>query len=300
MFAVDSLIDRHKSTNGFRFGIDTTALVHNPIFYKSFKAKKINLEALPNVKIAVCNLDNLSGYSMAIYVSYIGSKFIRKSNMFRNEELAVITVGMNLVKLMLIADLNLPALTRLAISNMPVFESKSAERDIDSCKINARYVLSPENMKLIASKFQVALDMLDTPEGEEMWRSEYVGMAWEEPLYEKLNFEVIKEFLHDFSHNHYFTASAAGFKEVFKKRKLQIKVRSTGQGLNSIYGLVEQKIETIYQILKDEIFAGAVHGNHYYFFDIATTLVPNQRDAYSFLINTERMKPNLVRFLNRR
>jgi hypothetical protein len=299
-FALDSLLDRWKASNGFRFGLDTTRVVEDPIYYKSFKAKKINLEALPNVKIATCNLTGLQGYTMAIYVSYLGSKFVRKSNMFRNEELAVITAGMNLVKHMLCNKTDLSSRTKLACSGIPIFESKSAERVLDCCKVNARYVLNQANMKLFASQFQDALDWLGSPEGDEMWRTEYVGMAFEEPLLEKLNFTVIKEFLDDFKHNHFFTANAAGFKEIFKEKELFIKIKASGTGLDEIYPLVEEKIENIYQILKTEIFPGANFGSTYYFFDIAATLIPNQRKDFSYFINTEKMKPNLVRFLNQR
>jgi hypothetical protein len=300
MFSVDSLLARWKSTNGFRFGIDTTQLEHDPIYFKSYKAKKINLEQLPNVKVAMCNLDNLSGYSMAIYVSYIGGKFIRKSNMFRNEELAVVTAGMNLVKYLLTRNRSFSALTRLTFSNIPVFESKSAERDIDNCKVNTRYVMSPANMKIFASNFQVALNMLDTPEGVALWREEYVGMAWAEPLGQKLNFDVVKEFLVDFSHNHYFTANAAGFKEKFKTMNLYEKVKPNGILLEDIYEYVEEHIQEIYSYLRNKLFNGATFGGTYYFFDIATTLIPNQGSDYSYLINTEEMKPCLVRFLNTR
>jgi hypothetical protein len=148
-FSLDSLLSRWKASKGFRFGVDTSALVHSPIFYKSFKAKKINLAALPNVGIAICNLNNLSGYAMAIYVTYTGSKFIRKLNFFRNEELAVITSALNIMKRILIRDASLPARTRVAFSNMPVFETNVAERDIEQFKLNAKVVLSPEHMKLL-------------------------------------------------------------------------------------------------------------------------------------------------------
>jgi hypothetical protein len=300
-FGFDSLVDRHKSSNGFRFGIDTTLLVDNPIYYKSFKAKKINLEALPNVKVAVCMLDAIHGHPMAIYVSYIGSKFIRKSNMFRNEELAVVTAGMNLVKNFIVKDHAIDSRTRFSISQLPTFESKSAERDLDSCKINAHFTISQSKMVLFAEKFEEALNLLGTVDGDDLWRTEYIGMAWEEPLNQKLNFDLIRDFLEDFKHNHYFTANAAGFKEQFKRKNIFIKIRKSGEvTLDNIYPVVEQKLEEIYSCLRNELFGGATFGVTTYFFDIATTLIPNQKNDYSYLINTEKMKPHLVRFLNKR
>ena len=300
-FGFDSLIERIKSSNGFRFGVDTTLLVDSPIYYKSFKAKKINLEALPNVKIVTCRLNALKGHAMSIYVSYIGSKFVRKSNMFRNEELAVITVGMNLVKTLLVADFDLPARTRYSIDSIPAFESKSTERKFDRVKVNTHYTISHERMKMFATEFDNALDLLGTEEGDQMWKSEYIGMAWEQPLNEKLDFELIKEFLEDFKHNHYFTANAAGFKELMKEKEIFIKIRSSeSPTLDAIYPYVEEKIQLIYASLRDDLFVGANFGSQYYFFDIATTLMPNQKNDYSFLINTERMKANLIRFLNQR
>jgi hypothetical protein len=300
MFTVHSLLNRWNSTNGFRFGIDTSALTENPIYFKSYKAKKINLEQLPNVKVAVCTLDHIGGFSMAIYVSYIGGKFIRKSNMYRNEELAVVTAGMNLVKHILTRDKTFSALTRLTFSKIPQFESKSAQRDIEKCKINCSYNMSPANMKIFASNFQTALEMLNTQEGEAMWKEEYMGMAFAEPLEQKLNFDVVKEFLLDFSHNHYFTANAAGFKEKFKTMNLFVKTKPSGMSLAEIYPEVEERIEEIYSYLKSKLFKGANFGATYYFFDIASTLIPNQSDSYSYFINTDEMKPCLVRFLNKR
>jgi hypothetical protein len=300
-FGFDSLIERIKSSNGFRFGVDTTSLVNSPIYYKSFKAKKINLEALPNVKIATCRLNALKGHAMSIYVSYIGSKFVRKSNMFKNEELAVITVGMNLVKTLLVADMSLSQRTRYSIDAIPAFESKSTERKFDRVKVNTNYTISHERMKLFATEFETALDLLGTEEGDRMWKSEYIGMAWEQPLDEKLDFELIKEFLEDFKHNHYFTANAAGFKELMKENEIFIKIRrGEGPKLDDIYPYVEEKMELIYANLRNDLFAGANFGSQYYFFDIATTLIPNQKNDYAYLLNTERMKPNLVRFLNKR
>jgi hypothetical protein len=300
MFSLDSLLDRWKASTGFRFGVDTDSLVERPIYYKSYKAKKINLESLPNIKLAVCNLKGLFGYSMAIYVSYIGASFIRRSNMFRNEELAVVTAGMNLIKHMLTLDLGLSSRIRHAVGKLPTFESKSGKREIDSCKVNCKHVLNQPNMKLFASLFQEALDLLGSPEGDELWRTEYVGMAFEEPLVEKLNFEEVKEFLEDFKHNHYFTANAAGFKEIFQNRNISIKIRSQGLILDDVYPLVEEKIQEIYTILREELFVGADFGSIYYFFDIASNLIPNEGNNFSFLLNTKVMKPCMVRYLNKR
>ena len=86
-----------------------------------------------------------------------------------------------------------------------------------------------------------------------MWKSEYIGMAWEQPLNEKLDLELIKEFLEDFKHNHYFTANAAGFKELMKEKEIFIKIRSSeSPTLDAIYPYVEEKIQLIYATLHNE------------------------------------------------
>jgi hypothetical protein len=305
IFHIDSLIERTKSSDGFRFQIDTSNLVIEPIIAKSAIVQKVDLSLLPNVKIAECNNKALFGHSMAIYISYIGPTKLRKTNMFKNEELAIIISAMNYAKRLLGTDEDLNETDSSQLSNLPVFETKVDCAAISSVKKNTRGIVGRNNMVRFAEAFTAGLHKLAEDEpNEEYYTSQYLGMSFLETLDSSLNFTYMKQFAKDLAMNHYFTASCAGFKNIFKTNDLTIDLSKKRDfdgnyihNLDRIHGEVQTKVDKIYNILRREVFQNVNFGNMFYFVDIAVTLIPRQKD-HGYLLKGPEMKRQMIRDIN--
>jgi hypothetical protein len=114
----------------------------------------------------------------------------------------------------------------------------------------------------------------------------------------------MKTFAKELATNHYFTASCAGFKNIFKTNDLTIdlskKRDSDGNyihNLDSIQVEVHRKVQKIYQILRQDVFQNVNFGNMFYFVDIAVTLIPRQKD-HGYLLKGPEMKSQMIRDIN--
>jgi hypothetical protein len=305
IFHVDSLLQRTKSSDGFRFQMDTSNLIVDPIIAKSARVEKVDLSLLPNIKIAECNNKYIFGHSMAIYISYIGATKLRKTNMFKNEELAIIISAMNFAKRSLGADQELDDTDRSQLSNLPVYETKVDCAAISSVKKNTRGIIGRDNMERFASAFTDGLEELASEDcNPEYYSSAYIGMTFLESLDSKLDLPYMKEFAKDLAKNHYFTASCAGFKNIFKKSELTIDLNLKRafngdyiHNLDSIDGQVQQKVDRIYQILRQEVFKNVNFGRVFYYVDIAATLIPCESNT-AYLLKGSEMKSQMVRDIN--
>jgi hypothetical protein len=104
--------------------------------------------------------------------------------------------------------------------------------------------------------------------------------------------------------NHYFTASCAGFKNIFKTNDLTIDLSKKRDfdgnyihNLDRIHGEVQTKVDKIYNILRREVFQNVNFGNMFYFVDIAVTLIPRQKD-HGYLLKGPEMKRQMIRDIN--
>jgi hypothetical protein len=286
--------------------MDTSNLTLQPIITKSAKLEKVDLSLLPNIKIAECNNKELFGHSMAIYISYIGAQRLRKTNMFRNEELAIIISAMNYAKRLLGQDVDLSESDKSQISNLPVYETKVGCADISSVKKNTRGIVGRENMARFAKAFTEGLETLATDDCDsEYYSSTYIGMTFVESLEEKLDIPYMKRFAKDLAINHYFTASCAGFKNIFKKTPLTIDLNQKRDrdgeyiyNLDSIQQHIQGKVNDIYTKLREDVFKDVNFGSVFYFVDIAATLIPCENNT-AYLIKGKEMKKQMVRDINK-
>jgi hypothetical protein len=282
--------------------MDTSNLDLEPIIAKSAIVEKVDLALLPNIKIAECNNKELFGHSMAIYLSYIGPTRLRKTNMFRNEELAVIISAMNFAKRLLATDDEIDETDRSQLSNLPVFETKVDCAAISSVKKNTRGIVGRSNMVRFAKAFTQGLNELATNDcDDEYYSATYIGMTF---LESSLDIPFMKEFAKDLALNHYFTASCAGFKNVFKTKDLTINLNQERDGdgtpiynLGNINEVVQTKVSRIYQILRQDVFKNVNFGSMFYFVDIAVTLLPCEQGT-AYLLKGPEMKRQMIRDIN--
>jgi hypothetical protein len=129
-------------------------------------------------------------------------------------------------------------------------------------------------------------------------------MSFLETLESSLDFGYMKQFAKELAMNHYFTASCAGFKNIFKTTDLTIDLSKKRDidgnyihNLDSIQGEVQAKVNNIYKILRKDVFQNVNFGNMFYFVDIAVTLLPRNKD-HGYLLKGPEMKRQMIRDIN--
>ena len=215
-----SLTNRETASYGHgRLGVDCTELGDDSPFVGSYQKDKVfPLSQFPNVRIAICCVDNIIGVNVYINLYYMGSKTCKEKSRFTNDQLAVVNAALNIA--------------RIKVSNFSDGEGWSAARrlypfksaaggaldNIGICRENN--ILKGSSMVEFGREFDKALTLI--AEDDRTYDFEapiWSGMAFISERDRSIPRSSMVKFAKKLKQGLYFNASAAGVKAQFADPK---------------------------------------------------------------------------------
>jgi hypothetical protein len=279
-YSLNSLHGRYSSSKKSRFGVDCSRLTsESPLMYRGYPAQKINLEQFPNMRFCDCGLNHIPNHTLVISLHYLGGDYVRKTNFFTHEEMAVINIAMNLTRRQCLSFDDVSSRVHVDLRNLPKFETKVGGPKNNHMIQGYNMHLGPAAMGQFAKMLMATFKKMGEGTIELPIVSECTGMCFADDG-KGLDEELVKRFARKLYYGLLFSASCAGFKDVYRRPRYSFRVPDDvidGRfRTESLMPLIQERVDLVVEHLQTKVFKGARSEMIDYHFDIGVQIVPDQ------------------------